>query len=163
MPLGGLLGKIFSGGAGNIIESIGNVADKFITTPEEKQKFMEEAQKEVNRHVEVLNEQANKETELYLKDRSDARAMQVAALNQSDTFAKRFVYWLAAGIILLTFTYDFLFFYVNYPDKNHDLINMIAGVLNSVCLAAIVSFFFGSSKSSEDKQKQMEKMMNDSK
>lgn len=159
MPLPGFLGKIFSGGAGNIVESVGKVIDNLTISKEEKAQINAEIQKEVNRHVETMTEHANKATEMYLKDVADARAMQIAALNQSDKFAKRFIYFLAAGVVTITMLYDFLFFYVEYPAKNHDIINMIAGVLNTSCLVMILSFFFGSSKSSDDKQKQMEKMM----
>jgi len=42
-------------------------------------------------------------------------------------------------------------FNINYPDKNKDVLNMIAGVLNSSCLVMVLSFFFGSSKGSQDK------------
>lgn len=160
MPLPEFLGKIFSSGAGNIVESIGNIADKLFTSKEEKAAFQLEIEKEVNRHIEVMEGHVDKASELYLNDVADARAMQISALNQADKFAKRFIYFLAAGMIVLTMSYDFCFFFVKFPPENRDLLNMIAGVLNTSCLVAIVSFFFGSSKSSEDKQKQIEKMIN---
>ena len=37
-----ILGKIFGNAAGGIVEKLGNVADKFITTGDEKRKFQKE-------------------------------------------------------------------------------------------------------------------------
>ena len=108
-----------------------------------------------------MAEHANKVTELYLKDVADARAMQVEALKQNDIFSKRFIYYFAMLMVLLTIGYDFCFFFVKFPTENKDLLNMIAGVLNTSCLVMIVSFFFGSSMGSADKQKQIEKLMNE--
>lgn len=53
----GLVAKIagiFSGGAGELVTSIGNVADKFITTKAEKELFQQEIAKEINRHTETV-------------------------------------------------------------------------------------------------------------
>lgn len=161
MPLPNFLTNIFNKGAGNLVESIGNVADKLFTSKEEAAKFKLEAEKEINRHIEIMSEHSNKATELYLKDVADARAMQVEALKQNDTFSKRFVYYFAMMMVLLTIAYDFCFFFVKFPPENKDLLNMIAGVLNTSCLVMIVSFFFGSSMGSADKQKQIEKLMNE--
>jgi len=161
MPVPKFLANIFSNGSSNLIESIGKVADNLFTSKEEAAKFKLEAEKEINRHVEVMSEHANKVTELYLKDVADARAMQVEALKQNDNFSKRFVYYFAMLMVLLTIGYDFCFFFVKFPLENKDLLNMIAGVLNTSCLVMIVSFFFGSSMGSADKQKQIEKLMNE--
>lgn len=157
------LAKIFSGGAGNIIESIGKVADTFITTKSEKNAFNAEVQKEINRHIEAIELQAHTSVESYLKDVQDARDLQKVALGQSDLFSKRFIYYFAAGITLLTMAYDFLFFFVHFPPENKDLLVTTAGVLNTSCLVMVISFFFGSSKSSEDKQKQIMRMIDNPK
>lgn len=154
----GFLKNLISGKGSEIIESVGNVADKFITTPQEKKEFDAQIQVELNRHTEALLSEATKQTEMYLNDMANARAMQITALQQDDKFSKRFIYYLAIGIILVTFIFDFCFFFVDYPERNHDIINMIAGTLNSTGFAAIIYFFFGSSKGSSDKQKQLDKL-----
>jgi len=154
----GFLKNLISGKGSEIIESVGNVADKFITTPQERKEFDAEIQKELNRHTEALVSEATKETEMYLNDMSNARAMQITALQQDDKFSKRFVYYLAIGIITMTFGFDTCFFFVDYPARNHDIIMMIAGTLNSTGFAAVIYFFFGSSKGSADKQKQLDKL-----
>jgi len=93
------------------------------------------------------------------EDRSSARTLQVSALQQDDKFSKRFLYYLATGIIIVTFVYDILFFFVEYPERNHDIIMMIAGTLNSTGFAAIIYFFFGSSQGSKANGDAMRKML----
>jgi len=48
------LSKIFAGGAGDLIEKVGNVADKFITTSAEKEQLKQELIKIVNEHEEKM-------------------------------------------------------------------------------------------------------------
>lgn len=76
-------------------------------------------------------------------------------------FNKHFINYLAILVILLTFIYDYLLLFVHYPSENRDLVNLVAGVLNSSCLAAIISFFYGSSKSSQDKMQTITELTKD--
>lgn len=160
-----LLAKLFGGqigqAASGIVDSLGKVADTFITTKAEKAAFNELVTKEVNRHIEVLNAGVNEIAVEVLKDVQNARSMQIEALRQGDLFSKRFLYFFAAGIVLITMSYDFCFFWVDFPESNKDILNTTAGVLNTSCLVMVISFFFGSSKSSDDKQKQIERMVNE--
>lgn len=156
-----LLGNTAASAAGGIIDSLGKVADTFITTKSEKHAFQLEVTKEVNRHMEALQHNMNDVAVEVLKDVQNARTMQVEALRQGDLFAKRFLYYFAAGIVLVTMSFDFCFFWVDFPASNRDILNTTAGVLNTSCLVMVISFFFGSSKSSEDKQKQIERMVNE--
>lgn len=130
-----------------VVENLGKrIAGSDKLTPEQK----EEADRIVNADLEIHR--------LENEDRHSARELQIAALNQEDRFSKRFLYYMATGIIAVTFIYDMLFFFVEYPERNHDIIMMIAGTLNSTGFAAIIYFFFGSSKGSADKQKQLDKL-----
>jgi len=149
---------MLGGKAADIASSIGNVVDKFVQTKDEKDAINIEIQKEVNRHLEAVSVQANQELEAYLKDLDSARNMQIEALKQEDKFSKRFVYYLAIGVILMTFIFNMCFFFIQYPERNHDIINMIAGTLNSTGFAAIIYFFFGSSKSSQNKQDTLDRI-----
>lgn len=156
MPIPAFLTKIFTGGASNIVDSVGKIVDNLNVSGEEKAKIQQEMTNEINRHMEAIGTQANQETELYLKDLDSARNMQIEALKQDDKFAKRYLYYLATAIILMTFIFDTCLFFVEIPERNHDLVNMVAGTLNTTGFAAIVYFFFGSSKSSQDKQKHLD-------
>jgi len=57
--VGDIIGKIVSGSAGSIVDSVGNVADKFIQTKEEKEEFRQLSEKEINRHIEIMQQQIN--------------------------------------------------------------------------------------------------------
>lgn len=147
---GGIQGIL--GGATDILKTV--IKDP--TKTMEAQVALEQLEINAKLTVEKLNvdiEQA------YLKDKDSARQMQVEALKQTDTFSKRFLYYLATGVILLVFTFDILMFFVHYPQENRDMINQVCGILNATALVMVLSFFFGSSKGSEDKQVQLNKLM----
>lgn len=57
--VGEIFGKILGGSAGSIVDSVVNGADKFIQTKEEKDEFRQLAEKEINRHIEVIQQQLN--------------------------------------------------------------------------------------------------------
>ena len=76
------LGKIFAGGAGDLIESVGNVADRFITTDDERQKFKLD--------VEALLQRRDSEIEQTIRAELSARErIIVAELRQGDNYTKR--------------------------------------------------------------------------
>lgn len=96
------------------------------------------------KHEEFMVEQANKNT-------ADARAMQVAALNQSDIFSKRFtmyltVFWSVAAVAYVGFiTFGVI------PDKNVRFADTILGFILGTVVATMLNFWFGSSIGSKEK------------
>ena len=98
-----------------------------------------------------LKELNYKELELEAKDRDSARNMQVAALNQEDTFSKRFVYYYASFITFVSFMYIFFITFGTIPEANVRFADTILGFLLGVGLSNIIVYFFGSSKGSKDK------------
>jgi hypothetical protein len=96
------------------------------------------------KHEEFMVEQANKNT-------ADARAMQVAALNQEDKFSKRFVMYLAMFWSVTAVLYIFLITFTVIPDLNVRFADTILGFLLGTVVATILNFFLGSSASSKEK------------
>jgi len=81
----------------------------------------------------------------------DARDMQKVALNQSDLFSKRFLYyfsWFWSASCLL---YIFLITFITIPHANIRFADTILGFLLGTIIAQVFNFFYGSSKSSKDK------------
>lgn len=156
----GILGKVASSAAGDVVTSVANAVDQFITTPDEKAAAKVEIEKEVNRHMEALADSANKELELELADMNSARSMQIEALKQDDKFSKRFTYYLAMMVIIFVFIFDTAMFFVKYPQENRDMINQVAGILNATALVMVLSFFFGSSMGSKKAGETIERMAN---
>ena len=108
--------------------------------PEEVKALREAAQK----HEEFMVEQANKNT-------ADARAMQVAALQQDDKFAKRFVMYLAIFWSVTAVSYIFFITFGTIPESNVRFADTILGFLLGTVVATIINFFLGSSASSKEK------------
>ena len=96
-------------------------------------------------------EQINKEIEQEYKDRANARALQIAALDQEDLFSKRFLYYFAFGICGFSMVIVIMLFFVEIPESNQRIVDMILGVIIGSGLISVINFFFGSSKGSKDK------------
>jgi hypothetical protein len=67
--------KLLSGGAKEIVDSVGGILDNVITNKEELAKAKLEADKEINRHIEMMATQSISVYELEVKDRESARDM----------------------------------------------------------------------------------------
>jgi nitroreductase len=147
----GFFDKIFGGKAKDVVDSVGVVLDDLFTSKEERAKVMLEIDKEVNRHLEVIEAEASKLLEIELKDRERASAMQIAALNQDDRFSKRFLYYLAAFMMIAATSFGLMLCFVTIPEKNQRLVEMFADFFFISGVGSVIGFFFGSSKSSQDK------------
>ena len=95
--------------------------------------------------------------ELENADRDSARHMQEVALNQEDKFAKHFIYWFAWFWSVGSMAYFFAITFGQVPASGKDFGNIILGFLLGTAVATIISFFYGSSKSSKDKTDTMSK------
>jgi hypothetical protein len=95
--------------------------------------------------------------ELENADRNSARHMQETALNQEDKFAKHFIYWFAWFWSVGSMAYFFAITFGQVPASGKDFGNIILGFLLGTAVATIISFFYGSSKSSKDKTDTMSK------
>jgi len=149
--LKGIIANLANKAGGGILEGAKGILQTFIADPTERAKAEAELAKLEITHQETMRSLDIEEEKNRLADMDSARQMQIAALNQSDTFTKRYIYYLASLVIGFVFVYDVCMFFVKYPQENRDMINMVAGVLNSTALVMVLSFFFGSSKSSHDK------------
>lgn len=94
---------------------------------------------------------------LHQADRASARDLQKAALASDDPFAKRFIYYYASGLSLLTFIFIFWAAFVyDYSNGGSNqvlrVIDTVLGFLLGVSLSAIIQFFFGSSAGSKSKE-----------
>ena len=92
-----------------------------------------------------------KQFELENADRDSARHMQEVALQQEDKFAKHFIYWFAWFWSIGSMAYFFAITFGQVPASGKDFGNIILGFLLGTAVATIISFFYGSSKSSKDK------------
>ena len=89
--------------------------------------------------------------ELEVKDRDGARAMQIAALQQNDWFAKNFLYVFTSVWSIFAMTYFAFVTFGTVPTSGVRMADTILGVLIGTVLTGFFNFFFGSSKGSQDK------------
>jgi len=88
---------------------------------------------------------------------ADARDMQKIALQQSDTFSKRFtmyltVFWSVAAVAYVGFiTFGVI------PDKNIRFADTILGFILGTVVATMLNFWFGSSIGSKEKGEALKK------
>ena len=158
-PIKNFIANTLGIGKGELVKNIGDVIDKFIQTPEEKQKASIELTKIINEHEQKMSETAVKELEVILKDNDSARnrQVQIATSEQAPLLNKIVTPILALGVIILTFV---LFYMVMFKSlgAEKDIVIYILGVLSAIS-TQIVSYYFGSSRGSDEKQKQINSMI----
>jgi hypothetical protein len=91
------------------------------------------------------------EFRIVVEDRNKAREMQIAALNQNDLFSKRYVYYLASFIVFSATAFGIGLFFWTVPEENKRLVEMFSDIYLFGGALVVINFFFGSSKSSHDK------------
>ena len=153
------LNKIFSGGVGSVIDSVSNVVDKFVQTKEEKDAANLELQKVLNNHLEVMEKEATKQLEVYQKEMDSARnrEIQVATADKAPLLNKIVTPILALSVIALTFVLFYILMFKPVGAEK-DIIIYVLGVLSAVC-TQVISYYFGSSQGSAQKQTQIDKMI----
>jgi hypothetical protein len=87
----------------------------------------------------------------YLKDVDSARQMQVSALSQDDLFSKRFVYYLAIFWSLTAALFIGFVTFTTIPEQNIRFADTIIGFLLGTIISTIMGYFYGTSKSSQNK------------
>lgn len=151
----GLIGNAVATKGKELVEDkLGIKLDSMIGTEEGRIKLAQlQATHEeflVNADITKRNQELDAE-KVQQANTSDARDMQKEALKQSDTFSKRFIYYLAAAWSSISMLYIFVITFIPIPTPNIRFADTILGFLLGTIIATILNFFFGSSKGSHDK------------
>jgi hypothetical protein len=156
----GFIKNLISGKGSEIITSVGEVADKFITTKQEKEEFNAEIQKEVNRHLEAMTAETNKEIQMYLNDVADAREMntKIQDSDKASWLSKNIAYCLDIVFVSAFIFMLVLIFLRAVPEANKELFYTGFGLLGGY-VGTVINFHRGTSRGSENKQKQLDKML----
>lgn len=139
--------KILSGGTKEVIDSVGNVLDKVITNKEELAQAKLEAEKEINRHFEIVQANLLKEQELQVQDRGSARTREAEFLKATGHIDYLMWFLAIAGIVILGFC---LYVLVNSELANKELFIHFLGITEGL-VVGIYSYYFGSSAGSRIK------------
>lgn len=140
----GWLSKLISGGASEIIDSVTDGVDKFVTTDEERQK-LEIMKQELALKFKKLEMDAEMR---YMNDRQSAREM-----GKVDPWTPRILTILFTvayfGITGFMFSIVMKMFNQDLNDFVVSFISTIFGAFNAI-MVQIVSYYFGASKGGDD-------------
>jgi len=154
----GILSNLFAGGAASLVDSVGNVIDKFHTSDEQRISLENEIRRAEMSYKAEMKSLDIKETGLYLADVDSARDNQsrVQESENASWLSKNTQPLLALLLVGLCFGMfgKVLFDGLNTNPQTSNITMMILGGLISV-LGQVVSYFFGSSRSSGEKTKQI--------
>lgn len=152
--------KIFSGGAGEIVDKVAGAVDRFIQTKEEKDAVNLEIRKVVSEELKAMEQEHTKQLEIFQKEMDSARnrEIQVATSEKAPLINKIVTPLLALGVILLTFILFYVLMFKQVGNEK-DIIIYVLGVLSAIS-TQIISYYFGSSQGSAQKQKQLDKLIN---
>lgn len=150
----GFIQDLFSGGANTLVDSVGKVLDKVVTTKEEKMQLENEIRKSEIQFQLEIKKLSNEEQRMMLEDISSARQreVQVQTSEHATKLAKNVAPFLALGTTLLTLGlfYVLVFAPSEIQGESKDIVLYILGVLSAI-LSQIYSYYFGSSAGSADK------------
>lgn len=147
------LTKIFSAGASSLVEAVGNAIDKNVTSDEERKALDNELAK-AKMQFEIESKTLDlKRDEAYLADIDSARVNQSRVQESANAswLAKNVQPLLAIALVALTFfLYGVIIFCKDIPPDKKEIIIYVLGALTTI-VTQVVSYFFGSSKGSSDK------------
>lgn len=142
----GVFNKIGDLLGGGFIKKVGDVVDRFVTSPDEKKKFKIEFEK-------LIHDQKAELYKLEIEDRNSAREreIEIAKTGRTD--------WLmyAAGITGLGTFILMVCAVIFMPDvTKNSLFHQLMGIIEGVALT-VFAYYFGTSKSSQEKTKILER------
>jgi len=141
-PAGGAIVSMISKKFG-VEDTVAAVANAIVGDPEAGKKLRELDMEYAKMHLENVK---------------SARDMQNNALNQSDILSKRFVYYFASFWSLFAVAYIAAITFATIPVQNVRFADTILGFLLGTVVATILNFFYGTSKSSQDKTDKLAEM-----
>ena len=94
-----------------------------------------------------------KQFEAEAKDRADARAMQVQAMQSEDPLVRRFVYYFIAFWSLFAAAFLPTIVFLQIPEENIRFVDTILGFMLGTMVSSMFAFLLGSSLGSRNKDK----------
>jgi hypothetical protein len=140
---------------------VNNVADGKMDEAQwaKLKEFEFQYQEELLQHRQKMEASRLEEERLHQADRADARSLQKEALKQDDIFSKRFIYYYAIGVTVLSFCFIFLASFLTIPEDNRRTVDTVLGFLLGVSLSAIIQYFYGSSAGSSRKSEVIDQQL----
>jgi len=155
---------IFKAKGKELIDSVGNTLDKVFTNKEELAAAKLELEKEVNRHVEALENSAVEVEKIYLADVDSARSANthIQESDKASWMAKNIAYIIDIFIAFIwgAFTLYLAAIAAKLMDSNADMTGLLSIYSTVTAVFMItVNFHRGTSKGSDEKQKTIDRML----
>jgi hypothetical protein len=145
------LGGLFKGKVKEVLDSTFKGLDGLITNKEELAKIRLEAEAEMNRHAEAMEDAALKETELVLADKQNAREMFKVNSSLQKIYAIVFlIAYVVLSVAMCWMIYVISVNNVHFPDWGIGFISTIWGAM-SMKVGTVTDFLFGASMTPEKK------------
>ena len=147
------ISNLFSGGVGQVVDSIVKGIDNVVTTKEEKQQLDNEIRKAEMQYNLESRKIDLEEKQAVLQDVNSARVMasNIQTSSNATNLSKNVAAYLALGTVFLTFVLFFVWAFAEVTQSQKEIVLYILGVLSAID-TQIFSFYFGSSQGSKDKQ-----------
>lgn len=158
MPLPKVLTNLFSGGTSKLIDSAKGIISEFHLSPEDKLKAEKELTALLNQHAQAMEQEVTKQMDIQAKENDSARAREIAIAtsDKAPLLNKIITPILALIIVCSTLIIWALILFRNYEPKSSE--SMIIGALTTLS-AGVISYYFGSSLSSHNKDKKINDMI----
>lgn len=156
----GVLSKIFSGGATELVKTVGGVIDNLTTSKEEKELAKLELQKEINRNIEALQIASLKEIELQNAEMNSARNREILIATSEKAPLLNKIQTPILALFITAGFFGLLAYMLKHdvPASNKDILNVMLGSLGTAWIT-VVGYFFGSSQGSRNKEETIKKLM----
>jgi hypothetical protein len=140
---------------------VNNVADGKMDEAQwaKLKEFEFQYQEELLQHRQKMEASRLEEERLHQADRADARSLQKEALKQDDIFSKRFIYYYAIVITVMSFIFIFWASFGTVHTANKSTVDTVLGFLLGVSLSAIIQYFYGSSAGSSRKSEVIDQQL----
>lgn len=160
MPIGNVIKNLIGGKAADIVDSVGNVVDRFVQTKEEKEAAQLEMTKIINTHLELMEQEATKQMEQQIKEMDSARnrELQIAVSDKAPLISKIITPILALTITALTFILFYMIMFKGVKGVEKDILVFVLGALTGY-VGMVLSYYFGSSLGSHQKQERLDKLI----
>ena len=159
----GFLQNLFSGGVSTLVDSVGNVLDKVVTTKEEKMQLEIEMRKSEMQFQLDMKKLSNEEQQMILGDISSARQREVQMMNSENAtkLNRNLMPIMALGTITLVLSLFFVLVFTPtiIQSESKEIVMYILGVLSAV-LSQVYGYYFGSSAGSAEKSRTLAEMQN---
>jgi len=140
---------------GNIVESVGKVADELVTSDEERMEKQNEKEKTEMHYKSDMRKSDVEETKAYLADTQSARDMNSNLVQSKDWLVRNtgsLMAWIVLGCTFALDGYVIKYGLSSVEIANKDVLMFVLGAMNTYT-ATVISFYFGSSKTEADKQR----------